>query len=102
MKVPLAGGTPAVLASACGVDSPYEKYAAHVAVDGTSVYWTCGDGVTFAVMKVASAGGTPVTLAWRAPQESLGIEAKSIAVDTTSVYWTEGDGNGRVVKLTPK
>ncbi len=52
-------------------------------------------------MKVALDGGTPVTLAMDAAQES-----ESIVVDATSVYFTRqlrsGNGGGAVMRTTPK
>jgi hypothetical protein len=89
MKVPLAGGTPVMLAS-----SPNVVF--DIAVDATSVYWTSdafspGPG-TGTIMKVSRDGGTPVTLA---SGQSLPFE---IAVDTTSVYWTTNN-DGTVMKV---
>ena len=59
-------------------------------MDADSVYWTEGQGST--LVKVASQGGTPTTLA---TGQSIGAPT----VDSTSVYWTAG---GAVMKPTPK
>ena len=48
-----------------------------------------------AVMKIPTAGGTPITLASGQPG------ANYVAVDAASVYWTTAIG-GKVMKLTPK
>jgi hypothetical protein len=91
MKVPLAGGTPTILATQASVGS------FSMAVDGTSVYWT-GDVVAGccaadAVMKVALGGGMPTTLG----SGPSGENPFGVAVDATSIYWT--DQTGRVVKV---
>jgi hypothetical protein len=62
-------------------------------VDATYVYWTSYMGN--AVMKIPTAGGTPITLASGQPG------ANYVAVDAASVYWTTAIG-GKVMKLTPK
>jgi hypothetical protein len=71
-----------------------------IAIDGTAVYWTnLGEAVSpnlASVVKVATTGGTPVTLV-----SGLTEVPSSIAVDSTSVYWTAPAG-GTVMKLTPK
>jgi len=48
-----------------------------------------------AVMKIPTAGGTPITLASGQPG------ANYVAVDAASVYWTTAIG-GKVMKLTPR
>jgi hypothetical protein len=83
-KVPIAGGKPAMLASA--IMDPFG-----LAVDATSVYWA--DGNT--VMKVPVAGGTSTTFA------SGDATVFGVAVDATSVYWTNDVGSLEVM-LTPK
>ena len=61
-----------------------------MAVDATSVYWiNSGPNLSSgAIMKVALAGGDPVTLA------SGQRDPRSIAVDATGVYWTNGGSAG--------
>lgn len=77
MKMPIAGGTPTMLATGVG-------QVAALAIDATHAYWTTYSA-TAAVMKVDLGGGTPVTLA----SDQAGPRA--IAVDATHVYWaTEG------------
>jgi hypothetical protein len=90
--VPLTGGTPTAIASN---QSPNA-----ITADATNVYWTNlpqngGAGTTAAVMKVATAGGTPVTLV---ALSATAIPA-FIAVDGTSVYWIEANGCVRKVPI---
>jgi hypothetical protein len=77
MKVPIAGGTPTLLATG-------QKGLESMAVDRTHLYWTdratnMGDGT---VMKLPLAGGAPVQLVGGQQYPS------SIAVDATHVYWS--------------
>jgi hypothetical protein len=60
-------------------------------VDATSVYWANHNSAG-TVMKVALAGGSPVTLA------SAQSDPHGIAVDATSVYWIN-NGDGTVMKV---
>lgn len=67
-----------------------QKKPAHLAVDGTSVYWTNeGDGT---VMKIGVQGGTPVVLA------SKQRRPMDIVVDATHVYWANFAG-GTIMRL---
>jgi hypothetical protein len=57
------------------------------------VYWADRD--SDAIVKVAIAGGTPITIASvTAPQ--------FLAVDATSVYCTTSSAAGSVFRITPK
>jgi hypothetical protein len=69
-KVPLAGGTPTVLA---------RESAWRLALDATTIYWT--DPFAKTIKKMPKSGGTPVTLAVNQ------VDPWSIAVDATHVYW---------------
>jgi hypothetical protein len=51
-----------------------------IAIDDANVYWT--DETTWALMRVAKTGGTPVTLA-----PGGHYEPGAVTVDSTSVYW---------------
>lgn len=81
MKVPIAGGTPVVLANAT---SPWA-----VAAYGQQVYWTDGDNV----MSATSSGGSATTLA------SGQAFPFDLAVDATNLYWTNARGAGAVLKM---
>ena len=77
MRVPLGGGTPAVVANST---LPW-----NLAVDATSVYWM-GNGV----MKAAKGGGPAITLVSQGPI----LPNAGIAVDATNVYWASGPPAG--------
>jgi hypothetical protein len=95
MKAPLGGGRPVTLVS----EDFFSEPGGAIAVNSTGVYWTNETsgpgpgGESFAVMKVALDGGTPVTLA---------SSSGAIAVDSTSIYWTSarmGANDGTVMKV---
>ncbi len=87
-KYPLAGGMASTVAPAL---------VSAMAINSDSVYWTDGNAVGGAVLKVPLAGGVPVTLV-------TGQFAPSgIALDATSMYWTDdgnGSGQGAVMKAS--
>jgi hypothetical protein len=105
-KMPLSGGTPAV------VTSGWDAITA-IAVDETSVYWldagNPSQGPSGTVDKVPLEGGPPVTLAtgqtigWGTPGNVNWN--RYLAVDATGVYWgTEGTqansySDGAVMKV---
>jgi hypothetical protein len=73
MKMPLEGGDVVTVASSqAGIDGLTE--------DATSLYW-----IAHGVVRIAKAGGTPLTLA---PAGTNG-EGNVLAVDATNVYWTQ-------------
>jgi hypothetical protein len=77
MSEPVAGGTPATLASAQGRPEA-------IAVEGTGVYWVnqtdcSGNG---SVVRTGVDGGAPTTLV------SDQVQPQSIALDGAHVYWT--------------
>lgn len=79
LKLPLAGGTATVLATAAGTPE-------YLALDAGNVYWT-GGKATNKVYKVAKAGGTVKVLA------ATESEPTGIAVNAAHVYWAStGDG----------
>ena len=80
-RVPVKGGV--ILAS--NQNGPRD-----IVVDETNVFWTNQNGGT--VMKVALAGGIPVTLA------SGQTYPQGIAIDSTNVYWVTTSG-GTVMKV---
>jgi hypothetical protein len=82
MRIAIAGGTPATLAS--GQDNP-----TGIDVDGSSVYWAnaASSPGTGAIKKIAIGGGTAVTLA------SALTNPTNVAVDNTSVFWTDSLGH---------
>jgi hypothetical protein len=89
MKLPFAGGSPSVLASARDPGS--------VAVDSTFAYWTeqgycSAAGGCGSVMKVPLAGGTPVVVA--SGQDAPG----AVAVDSTGAFWTTESAPSAVVQ----
>jgi hypothetical protein len=92
MTLRLAGGTPRTIAS--------QDWLGGIAVDGTSVYWTVGEGSSDcthegAVMEVAVAGGAPTTLV------SGQCYPEYVAVDSTSVYWADSTAR-TVMRATRK
>jgi hypothetical protein len=80
MRVPLAGGTPELLASEPG------SGPTAIALDATHVYWANGSSnEDHAVLKVARDGGTPAVLVTAA------YSVFGMAADTTGVYFTTFD-----------
>jgi hypothetical protein len=73
VKIPIGGGMSTLLASG---GNPGQ-----LAVDGANVYWT--DSLGHVVDKVATSGGTSVTLA----STVTGAAPGDMAIDTNSVYW---------------
>jgi hypothetical protein len=89
--LPLAGGTPLVIASG-------QLQALSVAVDGTNVYWLDNDPNLGTLSSAPlPTGGTPGTITVLASKLDTPI---GLAVDATGVYYT-GSGGGRVWRLTP-
>ena len=74
----------------CVVTLSSSESAIAVAVDSSALYWANSSG---SIVKVAIAGGTPVTLA-----SSLNAPG-GIALDSSNVYFTLGNGN---VESIPK
>ena len=106
-KLPLAGGTVEVLASArLGSIGDSSMWNLDIATDGTNVYWTIKENVGLpTVQKVPISGGAPVTLAsepameW-GPQDSY----RRIVVDSQHVYWSSSGKSGPIsgaVKKVP-
>jgi hypothetical protein len=85
MQVPLAGGTPTVLAERDRIMFPGAVLGS-LAADETGVYWINGDKV----MMLPRGEATPVTLA------SNQLGAWSIALHATGVYWSSKDPHGVV------
>lgn len=88
-KIPIAGGSAVVLASA-------QAWPWGVAVDSSNVYWLNrglgnDDGT---VMKLARAGGTPATTL--ATGEA---SPSAIAIDATNVYWTNELLGGAIAQV---
>jgi sugar lactone lactonase YvrE len=71
---------------ASGLSRPHR-----IAVDSTSVYFTCTTGGT--VLKLPLAGGTPVTLA------SGQTSPVGLVVDANYVYWTNNSSSGTINKI---
>lgn len=69
MSLPLAGGTPAILASA--------QYPSYLALDATHLYWTSGNDTTVNGMRLDGTAPTVLTFGQSVPS--------AIAVDGTSV-----------------
>ena len=89
-KVPLAGGTPALLQNAA--------YPAYVTVDSSHVYYTESSSTQFGfansdVIQTNLDGSNPITLA------SNLVRAWGIAHDANYVYWTEYQSPGYVKKV---
>jgi hypothetical protein len=83
--VPLAGGTPTVLASGSNAN-PLDKDVygpVGIAIDANNVYWANSGNAN--VMSVPIAGGTPTVLA-------QGVAVVAMTADATSVYWANGGG----------
>jgi hypothetical protein len=85
-RVPIAGGTPSVLAT-----SSTSGISTSIAVDGTSVYYTDND--TRALMKMAKDGTGKTVLVPNVYQYAL----HGLAVDSTSIYWL--DDNAVIWKM---
>lgn len=96
-SIPLAGGSPSLLAS--GI------YAYDITTDGTWVYWS--DANLNAIMKLNIASGAPIVLL---PFDavSVGSQPRALALDDDSLYWADpndcssGTCSGSIVKLTPR
>jgi hypothetical protein len=82
--IPVSGGAAITFASATNANC--------IAVDDESVYWTS----LHEVVKVAKAGGTPVTLA--SVDYIIAPSPNAIALDATDVYWSTNDIVARVSK----
>ncbi len=88
LSLPLAGGTPATLASGRGPGS--------IAIDASRVYWSAVDaseawtGADGCICSVPLSGGAVMTLA--SGQRNVG----QIVVDATNVYWTT---DGAIMKV---
>ncbi len=76
MTVPIAGGTPTVVAPESGAP-------AHIAVDASYVYW--GELNQGAVMRAPLGGGMPMTVA-------SAVGPFQIALGDTAVFWMEPQG----------
>jgi hypothetical protein len=85
--VPVGGGGTQTLDGPIGIGGQ-NTYG--LAVDSTSVYWSCFAG-SCPVLKTPLDGGTSTTLA-------TGHVVFGVAVDATDVYWAEGN-NGTIMKV---
>jgi hypothetical protein len=93
-EVSVDGGTVTTLTS-----MPDGPVSGGLTADSSSVYWTTPAGGG-SVMKIASLGGNPITLA-----SGQGFPT-GIAVDETSVYWADygaiDHASGSIRRLTPR
>jgi hypothetical protein len=91
MKMPLAGGPPAILAN-------NQPNAGSIVLDSTNLYWPSpSDG---SIMKMPLGGGAPTAMA------TGQNDPRRVAVDATSIHWTNGGteannyADGAVMKLS--
>jgi hypothetical protein len=102
LKVPVGGGTPAIVASSevdAGPGGPYASdYYMHPTANGGFIYWTGGSdpsGGTGALYRASADGGSPILLA-------ASTTDPNPVTDGTNVYYltgTSGGGNGALMKV---